>query len=97
MVDKHFTVDGISAVTHERKPVIKVYRDPHCSGAMLAAFDNMNTDEAIDGYTYSELVSIRNTLNEVLNHIDVQETIAEYNVKFPTRLELDEWGTASSD
>ena len=97
MMDKNFIVDGISAVTHERKPVIRVYRDPHCSGAMLAAFDNMNTDEAIDGYTYSELVSIRNMLNEVLNHIDVQETIAEYNVKFPTRLELDEWGFTSSD
>ena len=97
MVDKHFTVDAISAVTHDRKPVIRVYRDPHCSGAMLGAFDNMNTDEAIDGYTYSELVSIRNTLNEVLNHIDVQETIAEYNINFPTRLELDEWGFTSSD
>jgi hypothetical protein len=57
----------------------------------------MNTEEAIDGYTYSELVSIRNTLNEVLNHIDVQETIAEYNSTFPKSLELDEWGTASSD
>ena len=97
MIDKHFTVDGVSAVTHELKPVIKVYRDPHCSGAMLASVDNMNTEEAIDGYTYSELVSIRNTLNEVLNHIDVQETIAEYNVGFPKSLELDEWGTASSD
>ena len=97
MVDKHFTVDGISAVTHERKPVIRVYRDPHCSGAMLAAFDNMNTDEAIDGYTYSELVSIRNMLNEVLNHIDVQETIREYNLSNPRSLELDEWGTPSSD
>lgn len=97
MVDKNFTVDGVSTVTHERKPVIKVYRDPHCSGAMLAAFDNMNTEEAIDGYTYSELVSIRNILNEVLDHIDVQESIAEYNINFPKSLELDEWGTASSD
>jgi hypothetical protein len=57
----------------------------------------MNTEEAIDGYTYSELVSIRNMLNEVLNHIDVQETIAEYNASFPKSLELDEWGTPSSD
>jgi hypothetical protein len=57
----------------------------------------MNTEEAIDGYTYSELVSIRNMINEVLNHIDVQESIAEYNINFPKSLELDEWGTASSD
>lgn len=96
-MDKNFIVDGVSAVTHQKKPTVRVYRDPHCSGAMIAAFDNMNTEEAIDGYTYSELVSIRNTLNEVLNHIDVQETIREYKLSNPRHLKLDEWGTPSSD
>jgi hypothetical protein len=37
----------------------------------------------IDGYSYDELLCIRNTISEALTDMDVKETVLEYNKNNP--------------
>jgi hypothetical protein len=37
----------------------------------------------VNGYSYDELVSIRNAISEALTDIDVKESVAEYNKQNP--------------
>ena len=65
------------------KPKITLHKDPLNEGKYIATLEGFNTDEIVDGYTYDELLSIRNAINEALTAIDVKETVWEFNRDFP--------------
>ena len=65
------------------KPTITLHKDPLNDGKYIATIEGVNTDEIVDGYSYDELLSIRNTINEALTAIDVKETVWEFNRDFP--------------
>lgn len=65
------------------KPTITLHKDPLNDGKYIATVEGVNTDEIVNGYTYDELLSIRNTINEALTAIDVKETVWEFNRDFP--------------
>jgi hypothetical protein len=80
---KTFIINGV--VNSGQKPAITMYPDPVKPATYLACFSGIDCDEMINGYTYDELLSIRNTINEVLTDIDVRETVAELNTRDPSR------------
>jgi len=59
-------------------PTIQLFKDP-ISKKYIAGFFNFDVDELVDGYNYHEILSIRNTLTEVLNQIDTREVIDSLN------------------
>lgn len=65
------------------KPTITLHRDPFNYGKYIATFEGMDTDEIVNGYSYDELLSIRNTITEALTAIDVKETVWEFNRQNP--------------
>ena len=65
------------------KPTIILHKDPFIEGKYIATFEGIDTDEIVNGYTYDELLSIRNTITEALTGIDVKETVWEYNKNYP--------------
>jgi hypothetical protein len=65
------------------KPTISLHKDPFNEGKYIATFEGVDTDEIVNGYSYDELLSIRNAINEALTAIDVKETVWEFNKNFP--------------
>ena len=65
------------------KPTISLHKDPFHEGKYIATIEGTDTDEIVNGYTYDELLSIRNAINEALTAIDVKETVWEFNRDFP--------------
>lgn len=80
---KVFIVNGVHRETTGRKPSITVYPHPINEGKYIACFESTDCDELINGYSYDELLSIRNTINDALTDIDVRESVAELNKKDP--------------
>ncbi len=78
-----FIATGVNRLDDVRKPTITVYPDPLNAGKFLACFQATDCDEMIDGYSYDELLSIRNTISEALTDMDVKETVLEYNKNNP--------------
>jgi hypothetical protein len=70
-----FVVSGIRFYNGSN-PTIQLFKNPN-SGKYVACFMNFDTEESIDGYDYHEILSIRNTLTEILNQIDTREVIDE--------------------
>jgi hypothetical protein len=65
------------------KPSVTVVPDPVGEGRYIACFENTDCGELINGYSYDELLSIRNIINDALTDIDVRESVAELNRKDP--------------
>ena len=80
---KTFIATGVNRYDQSQKPNITVLGDPLNSGKYIACFANTDCDELVNGYSYDELLSIRNAINEALTDIDVRESVAEYNSKHP--------------
>lgn len=80
---KTFIATGVRRYEDVRKPAVTVYADPLNAGKFIACFTATDCDEMIDGYSYDELLSIRNAINEALTDIDVRESVAELNKKDP--------------
>lgn len=78
-----FIATGVNRYEDVRKPSITVYPDPLNAGKYIACFEATDCDEMINGYSYDELLSIRNAISEALTDMDVKETVAEYNRKDP--------------
>jgi len=78
-----FIATGVNRYEDVRKPSITVYPDPLNAGKYIACFEATDCDEMINGYSYDELLSIRNAISEALTDIDVKETVAEYNRQNP--------------
>jgi hypothetical protein len=78
-----FVATGVNRLDDVRKPMITVFSDPLNPGKFLACFQATDCDEMIDGYSYDELLSIRNTISEALTDMDVKETVLEYNKNNP--------------
>ena len=78
-----FIAHGVRRYDDIRKPTITVYADPLNSGKYIACFEATDCDEMVNGYSYDELVSIRNAISEALTDIDVKESVAEYNKQNP--------------
>jgi hypothetical protein len=78
-----FIAHGVRRYDDVRKPTITVYSDPLNSGKYIACFEATDCDEMVNGYSYDELVSIRNAISEALTDIDVKESVAEYNKQNP--------------
>lgn len=57
-------------------PIIDLVRHP-ITKHHIGCFRNFNTEEIIDGYSYHEILSIRNMLTQILNEIDTREVIDE--------------------
>lgn len=75
---KTFIANGVSGI-EMNKPRISVFADPTKSNGYIACIENTDCGEMINGYTYDELLSIRNAINEALTDIDVRESVAELN------------------
>ena len=78
-----FIATGVNRYEDVRKPSITVYPDPLNVGKYIACFEATDCDEMINGYSYDELLSIRNAISEALTDMDVKETVAEYNRQNP--------------
>ena len=78
-----FVATGVNRLDDVRKPTITVFPDPLNPGKFLACFQATDCDEMIDGYSYDELLSIRNAISEALTDMDVKETVLEYNKNNP--------------
>jgi hypothetical protein len=78
-----FIATGVNRYEDVRKPSITVYPDPLNAGKYIACFEATDCDEMINGYSYDELLSIRNAISEALTDMDVKETVAEYNRQNP--------------
>ena len=80
---KTFTAHGVNS-SEINKPRITVFADPTGVNGYIAAIENTDCGEIVNGYSYDELLSIRNAINEALTDIDVRESVAELN-KFDPR------------
>lgn len=80
---KTFVANGVYRYSDGRKPSITVYPDPINEGKYVACFEATDCDELINGYSYNELLSIRNAINDALTDIDVRESVAELNKHDP--------------
>ena len=80
---KTFVAHGVNSFDPHLKPSISVLSDPLNPGKFVACFTNTDCGESVNGYSYDELLSIRNAINEALTDIDVRESVAEYNKKDP--------------
>ena len=78
-----FIATGVNRYEDVRKPSITVYPDPLNAGKYIACFEATDCDEMINGYSYDELLSIRNAISEALTDMDVKETVAGYNRQNP--------------
>ena len=78
-----FIATGVNRYEDVRKPSITVYPDPLNAGKYIACFEATDCDEMINGYSYDELLSIRNAISEALTDMDVKETVSEYNRQNP--------------
>jgi UDP-N-acetylglucosamine enolpyruvyl transferase len=78
-----FIATGVNRLDDVRKPTITVFPDPLNAGKFLACFQATDCDEMIDGYSYDELLSIRNAISDALTDMDVKETVLEYNKNNP--------------
>lgn len=75
---KTFVAHGVARFDGN-KPSISVYPNPTSPGQYVACFENTDCGELINGYSYDELLSIRNIINDALTDIDVRESVAELN------------------
>jgi hypothetical protein len=75
---KTFIANGVQSFDGN-KPSITVLSDPLNPGKYLACFSNTDCGESVNGYSYDELLSIRNAINDALTDIDVRESVAELN------------------
>ena len=73
-----FTANGV-VKTEGTKPTITLHKDPFNEGKYIATFEGIECDEIVNGYTYDELLSIRNAINDALTAIDVKETVHQFN------------------
>jgi hypothetical protein len=80
---KTFVAHGVTRYD-EKKPSITVFPNPIIPNSYVACLENVDCDELINGYSYDELLSIRNAINDALTDIDVRESVAELN-KFDPR------------
>jgi hypothetical protein len=80
---KTFTANGVQRFDGGNKPAVTVFSDPMNPGKWIGCVENTDCSESINGYSYDELLSIRNALTDALNEIDVRETVAEFNSKNP--------------
>jgi len=64
------------------RPTITLHKDPFNEGQWIATFEGIECEEMVNGYTYDELLSIRNAINEALTAIDVKETVHQFNQDF---------------
>ena len=80
---KTFVAHGVNTFDPHLKPSISVLSDPLNPGKFIACFTNTDCGESVNGYSYDELLSIRNAINEALTDIDVRESVAEYNTRNP--------------
>jgi len=80
---KTFVAHGVNSFDPHLKPSISVLSDPLNPGKFIACFSNTDCGESVNGYSYDELLSIRNAINEALTDIDVRETVEEYNSRNP--------------
>ena len=76
--DIKFTAD-VERDDGREQPTISLHRDPNNKGNFIACFQSTDCDEVVDGYTYNELLSIREAINSALTEIDVRESINLYN------------------
>ena len=74
-----FIANGVKRMEDFRKPTITIHKDPFNEGKYLATFEATDCDEMVNGYTYDELLSIRNAINDALTAIDVKETVHQFN------------------
>jgi hypothetical protein len=79
---KTFFANGVFRYD-EKKPSVTVFPNPTLSTGYVACLENVDCGEFINGYTYDELLSIRNAINEALTDIDVRETVEELNKRDP--------------
>jgi hypothetical protein len=79
---KTFVANGVQTFDGA-KPSITVLSDPLNPGKYVACFSNTDCVEQVNGYSYDELLSIRNALNDALTDIDVRESVAELNKHDP--------------
>ena len=79
---KTFIANGVQRFDGN-KPSVTVIPDPVSQGSYIACFENTDCGELINGYSYDELLSIRNIINEALTDIDVRESVAELNRRDP--------------
>ena len=80
---KTFIATGVNRYDQAQKPNITVLGDPLNPRKYIACFANTDCEELVNGYSYDELLSIRNAINEALTDIDVRESVAEYNSRNP--------------
>lgn len=80
---KTFIAHGVNSFNPDQKPSITVLSDPLNPGKYIGCFNNTDCAESMDGYSYDELLSIRNIINDALTDIDVRESVAEYNTRNP--------------
>jgi len=86
MMSKYKTFIAHGVINSQiEKPRITVFSDPTGVNSYIASIENMDCGEMVNGYSYDELLSIRNTINEALTDIDVRESVAELN-KFDPRM-----------
>jgi hypothetical protein len=74
---KSFIANAVQRSTN--KPTVTVYPDPLNPGKYIGCFQSTDCDELVNGYSYDELLSIRNAINDALTDIDVRESVAELN------------------
>ena len=75
---KTFVAHGVMG-SAQAKPRITVFPDPTGEHQYIACIENTDCRELVNGYSYNELLSIRNAINEALTDIDVRESVAELN------------------
>lgn len=80
---KTFIANGVHRSGTTTRPNITVYPDPLNEGKYISCFQSTDCDELINGYSYNELLSIRNAINDALTDIDVRESVAELNKHDP--------------
>jgi len=84
-----FIATAVNRVDNSRKPTITVHKNPLEDGKYIATFESTDSDEIINGYSYDELLSIRNAINEALTSIDVKETVHQFNQDFKKYTQYD--------
>jgi hypothetical protein len=77
-----FIATAVNRVDDHRKPTITIHKNPLQEGKYIATFESTDCDEIVNGYSYDELLSIRNAINEALTAIDVKETVHQFNQDF---------------
>jgi hypothetical protein len=80
---KSFVANGVYSLTDNNKPTVTVYPDPLRTGKFVACIEHTDCDELVNGYSYEELLSIRNAINDALTDIDVRESVVELNKRDP--------------